>query len=270
MGGGGARVLPDRGARRMSDDLLSVRLLAVFGSHEDRELLFQGAALVAVPVDMLEAESVAKARGVLAAKEIDIALLDIATAGADRAVFITAARSAKPAPLVILVAASKSEAIELAASGATADAVAIKPATTAEAKILIERCNRLRQPSRALVVDDSATMRAIVRKILTASRFRVEIAEAEEGFEALKQVASGKFDVVFLDHHMPGLNGLETLSEIKRQYPRIEVVIMTSTPDETVAERARAAGAAAFLKKPFYPSDIDAILHSVFGLRGGR
>jgi AmiR/NasT family two-component response regulator len=46
------------------------------------------------------------------------------------------------------------------------------------------------------------------------------------------------------------------------------VVMITSTPDEELTKKARGAGAAALLKKPFYPSDIDAVLHSVFGLGG--
>ena len=99
-----------------------------------------------------------------------------------------------------------------------ADSVVVKPANVGQAKTLIERCVRLRLPHRVLVVDDSLTMRSIVRKILVASRFRLELAEAQEGIDALKQIASGKFDLVFLDYNMPGLNGVETLSEIKRQY----------------------------------------------------
>jgi CheY-like chemotaxis protein len=125
-------------------------------------------------------------------------------------------------------------------------------------------------PRRALIVDDSGTMRSIVRKILLASRFRLEVFDAQEGYEALEQIRTGKFDLVFLDYNMPGLNGIETLSEIKREFPRTEVVLMTSTPDEAMAERARAAGAAAFLKKPFYPSDIDAVLHRLFGIRASE
>jgi len=70
-----------------------------------------------------------------------------------------------------------------------------------------------------------------------------------------------------VDYNMPGLNGIETVSEIKRQFPRLSVVMMTSTPDGAIAERARVAGATAFLKKPFYPADLDAVLYSVFGLR---
>jgi CheY-like chemotaxis protein len=117
------------------------------------------------------------------------------------------------------------------------------------------------------MVDDSPTMRTIVRKILGHCRFPLEIAEAAEGIEALKQIGVGKFEFVFLDYNMPGLNGFEMLSEIKRQYPRIGVFMMSSAQDEALAEKARVAGAAAFLKKPFYPADIDAVLYTFHGLQ---
>jgi CheY-like chemotaxis protein len=132
---------------------------------------------------------------------------------------------------------------------------------------LIEGCVTLKVPSRVLVVDDSSTMRNIVRKILAGCRFPLEISEAGEGVEALKQIGTDNFDFVFLDYNMPGLNGYEMLIEIKRQHPRVGVVLMTSSQDEALAARARAAGAAAFLKKPFYPADIDAVLYACRGLR---
>jgi CheY-like chemotaxis protein len=84
---------------------------------------------------------------------------------------------------------------------------------------------------------------------------------------ALKQIDDGKFDIVFLDDLMPELGGLETLVAIKHRYPKTQVVLMMSTNDEKFGERARAAGAAAFLKKPFYSADVDAVLRSYFGLR---
>ena len=143
----------------------------------------------------------------------------------------------------------------------------IRPTRPDAAQALIEHCMRVRLPKRVLVVDDSSTMRSIVRKIMSTSRFRLELSEAEEGIQALNEIASGKFDLAFLDYNMPGLNGVETLSEIKRLNPRLAVVIMTSTSDPALAERARAAGAAAFLKKPFFPADIDAVLHGIFGFK---
>ena len=57
------------------------------------------------------------------------------------------------------------------------------------------------------------------------------------------------------------------LSKIKQQHPRMEVVMMTSAQDEALAARARGSGAAGFLKKPFYPTDIDAILYAFYRLR---
>ena len=215
---------------------------------------------------MLEADSANAATGVIAGGDIDIAILDPTIPPPELAAIVAAARAAKPPPFVILAAPSL-DGVGALGSGTGADAIVAKPATSQAAQALIERCIRVRLPSRVLVVDDSSTTRSIVRKILSASRFKLEIAEAQEGIQALKQIGSGKFDLVVLDYNMPGLNGVETLSEIKRQHPRLCVVMMTGTPDEAVAEKARSAGAAAFLKKPFYPSDIDAVLYSVFGLR---
>jgi len=226
----------------MTGDLVSVRVLAISDSAAERELWRRAAGQIAVPIDIIEVEDVAAACKALAlsVQDIDVAFLDSELA--DRAAFIEAARAARQRPFVILVAAANGASTELAAPGI--DAVVTKPATLEQAKAMIGRCVRVRLPSRWL-----------------------EIAEAEDGIQALKQIGTGRFDFVVLDYNMPGLNGVETLSEIKRQYPRVGVVIMSSAQHEGVAERARAAGAAAFLKKPFYASDIDAVLHSVYRLQ---
>ena len=78
--------------------------------------------------------------------------------------------------------------------------------------------------------------------------------------------AVASFDLVFLDYNMPGLNGFDTLLEIRRKTPKVAVVMMTSTADSAIANRAHAAGALAFLKKPFYPADIDRVLENYYGL----
>ena len=252
----------------MSSDLVSLRILLLTRSIQDRDLMRQGAAAATVPVDVLEADSSGTARAMLGSNEIDVAFIDGSIPARERMAVIADARAARVQPFVFIVAASREEAQAFAGTGA--DGAIVRTASLDEAKTLVGRCIRLRLPHPVLVVDDSSTMRSIVRKILIASRFRLDVAEAEEGIEALRQIASGRFELVFLDYLMPGLNGVETLSEIKRQYPKVNVVIMTSTTDEEVAERARAAGATAFLKKPFYPKDIDAILHRLFGLFAER
>jgi CheY-like chemotaxis protein len=251
---------------RMSGDFVSVRILALSASAPDGDLLRQGAALAEIPVYFTQVATSAAARPALAEGNIDIALLDSATAEADMKEFYIAIRAARNSPAVVLVAATPEEAADLAAAG-VGDTMAVKPAKLPDAKALIEGCMRLKVPTRVLVVDDSSIMRTIVRKILSNCRFPLEIADAEDGIDALKQIGAGKFDFVFLDYNMLGLDGIEMLSQIKRQYPRTEVVMMTSAQDEALAARAREAGALGFLKKPFYPSDIDAVLYAFCGLR---
>ena len=81
----------------------------------------------------------------------------------------------------------------------------------------MESVPRVRLPSRVLIVDNSATMRAIVRKILVATRFPLEMLEAEQGSEAIELARQVEFNVVFLDYNMPGFSGLETMAEFRRE-----------------------------------------------------
>jgi len=252
----------------MSGDILSVRILLVCGSDDDHNILRQGAAQVTLPLDICEADSSGKACGLLEGGDVDIVLIDAALPAADQSRVIKAARDAGNDPLVILLVTG--------AGGipSAAEATAAKPRNAIEAGRLLNRVAHARVPCRALVVDDSSTMRSIVKKILTASRFSLDIAEADDGAKGLAQVRAGGVDVVFLDYNMPGLNGIATLAELKRAKPDVDVVIMTSVQDLAIADRALRAGASAFLKKPFYPADIDAVLYARYGLmpcaRGGQ
>jgi CheY-like chemotaxis protein len=250
----------------MSEDFLSVRILAVCASEPDGELLRQGATLAVIPAYFTHVATAAAARAALAEGNVDIALLDSAMASRDMKEVFAAVRSARNPPSVVMVAPSSQEAADLAAAG-VADAIAVKPAKLPDAKALIESCMRLKIPSRVLVVDNSSTMRSIVRKILGGCRFPLDVSEAGDGIDALKQIGVGKFDFVLLDYQMPGLDGVEMLPQLRQQHPRMEIVMMASAQDEALAPRARKAGAAAFLKKPFYSSDIDAILYAVHRLR---
>lgn len=244
----------------MSDDLVSLRLLAVSAAAQDRDLLREGAILVSVPIDVLEAATADRAAECLRDGDIDLMLLDATLPDVEKVSLIKSARTLAKPPFIIL----------LAGAGGTmtagADAVVAKPRDSDEAQKLAQRCIRVRVASRVLIVDDSSTMRTIIRKILSASRFPLEIVEVGEGASALAMVHKGGVDVVFLDYNMPGLDGLTTLKEIKRMQPELEVVLISSTDDKAVAARALEAGAAAFLRKPFYPSDIDAVLRAYYGL----
>lgn len=244
----------------MSTELMALRMLAVCATGDDFELLRQGAALASLPLELLEADSPSKACALLTGQDIDLVLIDGALDVSDRAKITQAAREADKSAFVVLISEGQK------ASAACADAMAAKPRDATAAKAMVDGCVQSRLPSRVLVVDDSSTMRSIVRKILNASRFPLQLADVSEGQAAIDMLDKDKADIVFLDYNMPGLNGVDTLKALKSANPGVRVVIMTSATDESVARRARAAGADAFLKKPFYPADVDAVIYGLFGL----
>ena len=247
----------------MSGDLVSLRMLVIAAARPDQELWRQAAAMASVPIEFAVHEATS-APSALAKNGADICVVDAHFARADKAAVIKAARAAQSKPLVFVSAPRGTARYD------GVDGMLAKPGNVDEAASWSRSASGARFPTRVLIVDDSGTMRSIVRKILSASRFALDIHEAAEGIAALNQLRGGNFGIVFLDYNMPGLNGFETLSEIKRESPNVSVVMMTSTVDNAIADRARAAGALAFLKKPFYPADIDAMLERYYGLHAPR
>lgn len=243
----------------MSGDLISLRILVVSAGLPGVEHWQHAAAKASVPIE-LEILDVAPAAALLARARTDVCILDADLSDANKSILIKAARAAPPEPLIFMAGprdAPRPDGI---------DGTVARPSNADEANNLVQLCIRAKIPTRVLVVDDSSTMRKIVRKILQASHFALRIDEAEEGAVALQRLRAEKFGIVFLDYNMPGLNGFDTLAEIKRAAPNVAVVMMTSTLDNAIADRAHAAGALAFLKKPFYPADIDATLERYYGL----
>jgi CheY-like chemotaxis protein len=242
----------------MTEDLLSLRMLMVGAPKPDCVLWTQAVMRASIPIEFLTQDPERDLpRGV-----VDIVIVDGNVPEATAATFVEAASNLKPAPLIVMCGPKTS------VRPPGINGLLPRPATVEDARRLADLCVRACLPNRVLIVDDSSTMRSIVRKILSASRFRLEMQDASDGETALAQVRSGRFGLVFVDYNMPGFNGIETLKEIRRQHEQAAVVVMTSSLDAAVAERARAAGAFAFLKKPFYPADIDGILQRYFGLTG--
>lgn len=241
----------------MSEELLSLRMLLVGASKTECALWAQGAGRASVPIEFYthDPEHSAMPKG-----GVDIFIVDASLSPAAMAAIVQTARSLRPPPLVIVCGGSAADRPH------GVDGVIPRPAVVDDARRVTDLCIRAKLPNRVLIVDDSSTMRSIVRKILLASRFRLEIEESSDGPSALEQVRSGRFGIVFVDYNMPEFNGIDTLKEIRRQHEDVAVVMITSSLDAALQDRALAAGAFAFLKKPFYPADIDAILECYYGL----
>jgi CheY-like chemotaxis protein len=242
----------------MTDDLLSLRVLFVSPAPADQELFRRAASAARIPIEVIEADSVASASPSLVAG-VDVAFLDDALGGDAIEKISAAARAAAKPPFTVLMSEGSTKV------PFPTDALANKPSGMAEAKSLIDKAVRVRLPTRVMVVDDSSTMRSIVRKILAATRFPLEVRDVGQGSEALELARQIDFDLIFLDYNMPGFSGIETIGEIRREKRNPAFVLITSLQDEAVATRARALGAV-FLKKPFYLADLEAVMCGYYGL----
>lgn len=104
-----------------------------------------------------------------------------------------------------------------------------------------------------LTIDDADFMRMMLTDMLSREHHKVLQAKSgEEGLEILKGETNGiPVDVCILDIKMPGMNGLEVLEAIKRDYPKLKVIMLSAMCTEKIVKNAYALGADGFVAKPF-------------------
>jgi len=104
----------------------------------------------------------------------------------------------------------------------------------------------------ALVIEDSATIRTILKQLLSKMGFDVvEAANGREALDRLKQMAH--VDVALVDWNMPEMNGLDFVRSVRadRAYDMLPLVMVTTNSEREHVEEALAAGANAYVMKPF-------------------
>ncbi|MGD8450378.1 MAG: response regulator [Phycisphaerae bacterium] len=120
-----------------------------------------------------------------------------------------------------------------------------------------------------LIVDDSTTMRRMIKRTLEISGLDVgEVLEAANGIEALARMAEHTVHAVLLDINMPVMSGVRLVERI-RDDPRLKnipVVIASTEGSETRIQQLVAAGARGFVRKPFHPEQIRDVLAPILGV----
>lgn len=113
---------------------------------------------------------------------------------------------------------------------------------------------------RVLIADDHRILREGLRSLLSECEDLEVVGEAADGREAVDLCAKHVPDVVLMDLHMPGLGGLEATLEIRRETPRVRVLVLTQYEDREYVRRLLAAGASGFvLKRAAGAALVDAI-----------
>jgi CheY-like chemotaxis protein len=143
----------------------------------------------------------------------------------------------------------------------------VKPFTAADIESILKTYQRVSVRMKTLIVDDSRTIRHVIKRVLERSVFRMGIEEATDGEKALERFNDGGYDLVFLDYNMPGLDGLGTLERIRANSPETKIIMISAERNEERVSTALGHGAVAFLYKPFFASDVDRALHLALGLK---
>jgi len=121
-----------------------------------------------------------------------------------------------------------------------------------------------------LIVDDSRTMRQVIKKALSLSGFRVgECLEAGNGREALEVLSRAWVDLILSDIHMPEMDGFGLLQALREDdnWQDLPVVMITTEANEQRLQQAMALGARGYIRKPFTPEHIRSFLAHVMGDR---
>jgi DNA-binding NarL/FixJ family response regulator len=105
-----------------------------------------------------------------------------------------------------------------------------------------------------LLADDHAIVRRGVSQLLLERGIASEVIEADTGMQALGYAAQRPFDIALLDIALPDVNGVDVLKRLKRQTPRLPVLMFSMYREDQYAVRALKAGAAGYLSKTADPA----------------
>jgi CheY-like chemotaxis protein len=246
----------------------SIKMLVADDARPIHQVFRQVAArATGGPIQFIAAENGRDCRKLLEAGDVDIAFIDVnmpEMSGPD-ALFAAQAKCAKT--FVTLMSGDASTPnLELARS-LNAYEFLTKPFTAADVEAIVGIYRRVSAPMRALIVDDSTTTRRVIQKVLNASIFNMRIEEAGDGNAALAACDGAGYDVIFLDCNMPGVNGMQVLERLMERKAKPRVIMVSAERNEQREQRAIGRGATAFLHKPFFPADIDRVLHGAFNLK---
>lgn len=182
---------------------------------------------------------------------IDLALIDIVMPSMNGLETFKEIKKLSPHTAVIMMTAFAVESLVRDAHQEGAYAMFYKPFDLGKILSVIEDC--LSGPL-ILIVDDKEAVRESFKDLLCDRGYK--ITTVESGYEAIQKVKEQRYDVIFLDMIMPGLDGENTFMEIRKINPKASVIVYSGYPVEKALERCLEKGAYACLYKPDDPEKL--------------
>ena len=121
---------------------------------------------------------------------------------------------------------------------------------------------------RFLIVDDHAIVRRGLRELLSDEFHGAAFGEASDARQALEQLRKKQWDVALLDIALPGKSGLDLLKELKAEWPKLPVLVLSGHPEDQFAIRVLKAGAGGYMTKESATEELAKAIRKV--LAGGR
>ncbi|MBI5476525.1 MAG: response regulator transcription factor [Ignavibacteriales bacterium] len=121
---------------------------------------------------------------------------------------------------------------------------------------------------KVLIADDHPVVREGLKQIISKATDMEVGGEALNGQEVLDILDKQKWDVIVLDLNMPGRDGIEVLKEIRREYGKLPVLILSIYPEEQMGVRVLKAGASGFLSKESAPKELLNAIRKIYS--GGK
>ena len=118
---------------------------------------------------------------------------------------------------------------------------------------------------RMLIVDDEETLTYSLYQSFILAKHDYEVVTASSGEEATIKLKEKDYNLVITDISMPGMSGLELLTNIKQDYPGIDVIVMTAYGSPEKREEAFSSGAKFYVEKPFEIKEMKQMVMEILG-----
>jgi CheY-like chemotaxis protein len=194
-------------------------------------------------------------KGIEAAKKtkFKIAFLDLKMPGINGVETFKRIKKISPNTIIFFTTAFFGEDLLKEAVKLGAQAILYKPL---DIDLILKVIREDLTKTNILVVDDDFAIRETLKGVLEDRGYKVTVAE--DGHAAIEMAKKTHFDIMFIDVVMPGIDGLQTLEEIKKVDPKTKVIIMTGHDIENLIEKAISRGASTCIPKPI--DDMDELL----------
>jgi CheY-like chemotaxis protein len=232
-----------------------------------RAVMAQSVRKVLPSAKIVEAMNGTETVAILRGEPCHLAIVDIALPVVSGVEAMTSARAAGQKPFLLLTSATVLPNWAKISTDVGAYEFLKKPFMPEDLESLLMNFAAMQQPVRTLVADASDQTRAMVRKVLSSTRFRMDVQETDNGGHALKLARMQPFDFALIDANLRGMSGLEAACQMQLTSPDTTVVCILPSNDGGLSNSLKHLGLQHSLRKPFFTRDIDMLLHTVRKLR---